>query len=121
MPSIRAKNSFQRARVSNRQGAGEPPGETAPPPGILDSVPDDIRRQLPDDVVDELLAGARTEEEIIGLRPPRPLSWRRHPGQQPDPLLRKRSIRSLDFHRSIEAEATNWVQIDRAAGARERT
>jgi transposase-like protein len=29
-------------------------------------VPDDIRRQLPDDVVDELLAGARTEEEIVG-------------------------------------------------------
>jgi putative transposase len=29
-------------------------------------VPDDIRGQLPDDVVDELLAGARTEEEIVG-------------------------------------------------------
>jgi putative transposase len=29
-------------------------------------VPDDIRRQLPDEVVDELLAGARTEEEIVG-------------------------------------------------------
>jgi transposase-like protein len=29
-------------------------------------VPDDIRRQLPDAVVDELLAGARTEEEIVG-------------------------------------------------------
>jgi putative transposase len=29
-------------------------------------VPDDIRRQLPNDVVDELLAGARTEEEIVG-------------------------------------------------------
>jgi hypothetical protein len=42
---------------------GEAP---APPPGILDSVPDDIRRQLPDDVVDELLGGAKTEEEIVG-------------------------------------------------------
>jgi transposase-like protein len=29
-------------------------------------VPDDLRRQLPDEVVDELLAGARTEEEIVG-------------------------------------------------------
>ena len=38
----------------------------APPPGILDGVPDEIRRQLPDEVVDELLAGARTEEEMFG-------------------------------------------------------
>jgi putative transposase len=30
-------------------------------------VPDEIRRQLPDEVVDELLAGARTEQEIFGL------------------------------------------------------
>ena len=29
-------------------------------------MPDDIRRKLPDEVVDELLAGARTEEEIVG-------------------------------------------------------
>jgi putative transposase len=29
-------------------------------------VPDDLRRQLPDEVVDELLAGAKTEEEIVG-------------------------------------------------------
>jgi hypothetical protein len=29
-------------------------------------VPEDIRRKLPDDVVDELLAGAKTEEEIVG-------------------------------------------------------
>jgi putative transposase len=29
-------------------------------------VPDDIRRKLPDEVVDELLAGAQTEEEIVG-------------------------------------------------------
>jgi len=42
---------------------GEPPGEPAPPPGILERVPDDLRRHLPDEVVDELLAGAKTEEE----------------------------------------------------------
>jgi len=66
MPSTKEKYSSERARVSNRPGAGEPPGEPAPPPGILERVPDDLRRHLPDDVVDELLAGARTEEEIVG-------------------------------------------------------
>jgi putative transposase len=29
-------------------------------------VPDDLRKKLPDDLVDELLAGARTEEEVVG-------------------------------------------------------
>jgi hypothetical protein len=65
MPSTKDRYSSERARVSNRPGAGEPPGEPAPPPGILERVPDDLRRQLPDDV-DELLAGARSEEEIVG-------------------------------------------------------
>src|SRR4051794_17635843 len=66
MPSRPEVHSLVRATSSNRGGAGEPLGEPAPPPGILDSVPDDLRRRLPDDVVDELLAGARTEEEIVG-------------------------------------------------------
>ena len=66
MPSTKEKYSSERASVSNRAGAGEPSGEPAPAPGILERVPDDLRRQLPDDVVDELLAGARTEEEIVG-------------------------------------------------------
>src|SRR6202167_1329045 len=35
------------------------------PPGVGD-VPRDVREVLPDEVVDELLAGARGEEEIIG-------------------------------------------------------
>jgi putative transposase len=66
--SSTTKRSIDRARVSDPGGAGgEPLGETpATPSGILDSVPDDLRRKLPDDVVDELLAGARTEEEIVG-------------------------------------------------------
>jgi hypothetical protein len=34
--------------------------------GSLDGVPDEIKRRLPDAVVDELLAGARSEEEIVG-------------------------------------------------------
>jgi hypothetical protein len=67
MPST-TKRSLGRARVSNSSGAdGEPLGETpATPSEILDSVPDEIRRKLPDEVVDELLAGASTEEEIVG-------------------------------------------------------
>jgi putative transposase len=60
------EESDVRARVVDRAGAGEPLGEPAPPPGILDRVPDEIRRKLPDEVVDELLAGAKTEEEIVG-------------------------------------------------------
>ncbi len=66
MPSTKEKYSSERARVSSRPGAGEPLGEPAPPAGILERAPDDLGRQLPDDVVDELLAGARTEEEIVG-------------------------------------------------------
>jgi putative transposase len=54
------------AIVSNRGGAGEPLGEPAPPPGILERLPDEMREKLPDELVDELLAGARTEEEIVG-------------------------------------------------------
>src|SRR5947209_11464687 len=68
MSATKEKKFSQSVIGSEPYGAGgEPLGEaTAPAPGILDHVPDDIRRQLPDDVVDELLAGARTEEEIFG-------------------------------------------------------
>src|SRR5947209_18745707 len=70
MPSTTTeKNSvLERARVSNRVGAGgSPSGETtAPPPGILERLPDEMRDKLPDELVDELLAGARTEEEVVG-------------------------------------------------------
>ena len=67
MPSI-TNRSFESARVSNSGGAGgerlgEPPATWSE---IVDRMPDEIRRQLPDEVVDELLAGARTEEEIVG-------------------------------------------------------
>ena len=67
MPSTKERHP-QSVPASELYGAGgEPLGEPpAPPAGILESVPDDIQRQLPDDVVDELLAGARTEEEIVG-------------------------------------------------------
>jgi putative transposase len=65
MPSTK-HSSIERARVIDRADAGEPPGEPAPSPEIPDAVPDEIRRQLPDEVVDQLLAGAKTEEEIVG-------------------------------------------------------
>ncbi|MBV8947855.1 MAG: transposase [Solirubrobacterales bacterium] len=35
--------------------------------GVLDRLPDEMRKKLPDELVDELLAGARTEEEIVGV------------------------------------------------------
>jgi putative transposase len=65
MPSIKEESDV-RARVSYRVGAGEPPGEPAPPPGILGAMEDDLRGKLPDELVDELLAGASSEEEIVG-------------------------------------------------------
>lgn len=44
----------------------ESEGAAGDPPGILESVPDRLRRQLPDEVIDQLLAGARSEVEIVG-------------------------------------------------------
>ena len=97
MPST-TKRSLDRARVSNPgEGAGgEPSGETpAPPSGILDRMPDEIRRKLPDEVVDELLAGARTEEEIVG----------------PGGLLSQLTKRLVE--RAMEVELTDHVGYER--------
>jgi putative transposase len=68
MPTTKQKNLLERARVSDPVGAGgEPLGEPpAPSPGILERLPDEMREKLPDELVDELLAGARSEEEIFG-------------------------------------------------------
>jgi putative transposase len=95
MPSIKEKKFNQSELASDRYGAGEPLGEPAPPSGILDRVPDDIRRQLPDEVVDELLAGARTEEEIVG----------------PGGLLSQLTKRLVE--RAMEVELTDHVGYDR--------
>ena len=94
MPSIQDQK-LVRARSSEPYGAGEPLGEPAPPPGILDRVPDDIRRQLPDEVVDELLAGARSEEEIVG----------------PGGLLSQLTKRLVE--RALEVEITDHVGYER--------
>jgi putative transposase len=95
--SSSTKRSFDRERVSNSEGAGgEPLGETAATPsGILDRMPDEIRRKLPDDVVDELLAGARTEEEIVG----------------PGGLLSQLTKRLVE--RAMEVELTDHVGYER--------
>ncbi len=37
-----------------------------PPPGIRGAMEDDLRGKLPDELVDELLAGASSEEELVG-------------------------------------------------------
>jgi hypothetical protein len=45
MPSISEVGSVVRASVSDRKGVGEPPGEPAPPPGILGAMEDDLRSE----------------------------------------------------------------------------
>ena len=76
-------------------GVGEPLGEPAPAPGILESVPDELRRQLPDELVDELLAGAKTEEEIVG----------------PGGLLSQLTKRLVE--RALEVELTDHLGYER--------
>jgi putative transposase len=58
-------------------------------------MPDEIRRKLPDEVVDELLAGARTEEEIVG----------------PGGLLSQLTKRLVE--RAMEVELTDHVGYER--------
>src|SRR5262245_39919527 len=41
-------------------------GAARPPRGSLDALVPEVRDQLSDELIDELLAGARTEEEIVG-------------------------------------------------------
>ena len=48
-------------RAQRAAGAARPPGEVLP-----DELPAGVRELLPDELVDELLVGAKTEEEIVG-------------------------------------------------------
>jgi putative transposase len=65
MPSIQESNPVS-VPVSEPSSAESRLVGTSVRPGILEQVPEDIRGVLPDEVVDELLAGARTEEQIVG-------------------------------------------------------
>ena len=47
-------------------GRAERPAGGAPPPPPEFELPREVRDPLADEVIDELLAGARTEEEIVG-------------------------------------------------------
>ena len=67
MPSISDRQIDVGAGPDGMADGGEPCGEaTAAPPGILERLPDEMRKKLPDELVDELLAGAKSEEEIVG-------------------------------------------------------
>jgi hypothetical protein len=66
MPTNREVDSVVRATGCEPGGAGELLGEPAPSAGILERLPDEMREKLPDELVDELLSGASTEEEIVG-------------------------------------------------------
>src|SRR5437763_4935231 len=87
MSSTTEKYSSQRATVLYRPGAGGPLGEPAPPPssaltprtlseGLIEDAVERARlrrmvqrldgERIPDEVIDQLLAGAQTEEEIAG-------------------------------------------------------
>src|SRR5260370_29297718 len=67
MSTTEEQNSIQRA-TGPELGSGESrlAGEATASAGMLERVPDEMREKLPDELVDELLAGAKTEEEIFG-------------------------------------------------------
>ena len=69
MPTITDKTEFsdQDASQSLAGGGGSPLGESSPPPrSRCKRSGSDLREQLPDELIDELLAGARTEEQLVG-------------------------------------------------------
>ena len=68
MPSFTDQEKFPQRATGPELGVGESllAGEATGSAGILEQVPDDLRGKLPDELVDELLAGARTEEQIVG-------------------------------------------------------
>ena len=61
-------------------------------------MPEEIRRQLPDEVVDEVLAGAKTEEEIFG----------------PDGVFGQLTKRLVE--RALEVELTDYLGYEPHAG-----
>ena len=69
MPTITEKTEFSEQDPSQSQAGagGSPSGESpAPPRSRRKRVGSGLREQLPDELIDELLAGARTEEQLVG-------------------------------------------------------
>ena len=69
MPAITDKTEFseQDAFQSQAGAGGSPVGEPAAPPrSRRKRSGSGLREQLPDELIDELLAGARTEEQLVG-------------------------------------------------------
>jgi putative transposase len=66
MPSTTSDQNLVSVDDSEPQSGESRLAGLSGPAGILDRVPDDLRKKLPDELVDELLAGARTEEEVVG-------------------------------------------------------
>ena len=66
MPSSQESNPVSVPSSDPSGGESRLAGEATASAGILERVPEDIRRVLPNEVVDELLAGAKTEGEIFG-------------------------------------------------------
>ena len=66
MPSTKESNPVSVPVSEPQSGESRLGGEPTASVGILGRVPDDLGGKLPDELVDELLAGAKTEEEIVG-------------------------------------------------------
>ena len=68
MPTTKDIGEFPERATGPELRVGESllAGEATAAAGILEQVPDDLRRVLPDEVIDELLAGRKTEEQIVG-------------------------------------------------------
>jgi putative transposase len=69
MPTITDKTEFseQDPSLSQAGAGGSPQGElSAPPRSSRKRSGSGLREQLPDELIDELLAGARTEEQLVG-------------------------------------------------------
>jgi putative transposase len=62
MPAI----TDEKKKFSDQDASLTQAGAPAPPRSRRKRVPSGLREQLPDELIDELLAGARTEEEIAG-------------------------------------------------------
>jgi hypothetical protein len=64
-----AKAKTETELIGSASGLRREPGERAEQPAggaPTTELPLELREQLSDEVIDELLAGARTEEEIVG-------------------------------------------------------